>query len=114
MSGPLSWFKKLVNPGDRTVSLRHVGYAAAVFGSLYWLSYELIQRPMGETWVAAYLIFMGGMVTGKIVGAQQATAAAVANAEISANNDDGDLGDAPPKPGTSTPSLLADRAPVKE
>jgi hypothetical protein len=112
VSGPLSWFKKLVNPADRSVSLRHVGYAAAVFGSLYWLSYELIKHGMTEVWIGAYFIFMGAMVTGKIVGAKQATAAAVANAGIEADAAAADPGDAPPRDPTG--QLLTATAPVKE
>ena len=81
-----NWFARLVDPAAPEVSLRHVGYASGVAGSLAWLTIELVKRGMSETWVAAYLIFMGAVVTGKIIGAQQGKAAAVTNAE----NDAGD------------------------
>jgi hypothetical protein len=83
-----NWFSKLVNASDPSVSLRHVGYAGGVFGSIAWLTYELIKHGMGETWVAAYIAFMGAVVTSKLVGASQSTTAAEVNA---ANN-------APPAP----------------
>jgi len=70
-----SWFAKMFNPSNGEVSLRHVVFFLFILASIAWLSFELVKRPMGETWFLVYGVFATAATVGKVVGASQAAKA---------------------------------------
>ena len=65
----MSYLRRFLDSTDAGASLKHAAYALVVVCSCWWLTWEVVARPMSANWVAAFGLLVAGVVTGKVVGA---------------------------------------------
>jgi hypothetical protein len=72
----MNYLRRFLDASDPGASLKHAAYALVVACSCWWLTWEVVSRPMSANWVAAFGILVAGVVTGKVVGASASPAPA--------------------------------------
>lgn len=81
---------KLIDQTDPTASLKHAAYGLGVSCAAFWLSWDVIRRPISAEWVAAFGLFLGAVVTAKALGPKVGVEAPPAGSDPSARTASGD------------------------
>ena len=81
-----SLLQKLLDQTDPTASMKHAAYGLGVVCSAFWLSWDVLRRPISPEWVACFALFLGAVVTAKALGTKDGVAASPAVSGASAPN----------------------------